>query len=216
MKRHVNYAFVVLAICLISLAGCAGSDNTTDVTTDTTYSANTTELSDTTAPQAPMDPDTDMVDEDTTDTNISANNQLGNRMNLVILIGQNPNLSTLSELIRASNLVIELESPADYTFFAPTNDAFSALPAGTLDVLKQPVNSSELRNLLQAQILPNRISTEEMKDKMPMKTAQGEEVIVQRSGQTIKVGGATILTKDVKASNGLVHVIDKVLVPPSK
>ncbi len=111
-------------------------------------------------------------------------------------------------------MVTVLESPAPYTVFTPTNEAFSALPAGTIDNLKLPENNMELRRLIQSHVLPNRISASEMKDNMPMKTATGKNVIVKKSGQNLTVGDATVLIADVNASNGIIHVINKVLVPP--
>ena len=196
------------------LYSCASSDNSTDTVTGTAMEAEVTESE--TAPQAPMDPDTDMTAEDNRSTTVSADNTLGRNMSIVALVQQTPNLSTLFELIRAANMMTTLESPAPYTVFAPTNEAFAALPAGTVEALKQPENQMELRRLLQAHILPNRVKASEIQHNMPMKTAQGDEIIAKRNGQAISVGGATVLTSDVEASNGVVHVIDKVLVPPQE
>ncbi|GAB3197802.1 hypothetical protein GCM10027293_13130 [Pontibacter aydingkolensis] len=198
----------------MSLLGCASSDTNTDTTTGTTLESEIKE--DTSGSKKAMDPDTDMTAEDTTDTNVSASNQIGREMNIVALVQQNPNLSTFLELIKAANMIVTLESPAPYTVFAPTNQAFAALPAGTVEAFKQPGNELELRRLIQSHILPNRITSADIRDNMPMKTAQGEEVIARRKGQTFTVGGATVLTADVNASNGVVHIIDKVLVPPKE
>ncbi|GAB3821257.1 hypothetical protein GCM10028895_23050 [Pontibacter rugosus] len=168
------------------------------------------------AAQAPMDRDTDMSAEEPTNSNISANNQVGRNMNIAAMIQQNPNLSTMFELIRAADMLAVLESPAPYTVFAPTNDAFAALPAGTLQVLKQPGNKMELTRILQSHVLPNRITSNEMTDNLALQTAQGEEVVVNVQGQNLKVGNAMVLISDVEASNGVIHVIDKVLLPPKK
>lgn len=206
MKYKIIHSVFMLLIATFLFAGCASSDSTTqETTTDTTIDS-----------QPATAAETDVLPEDTVDTNISANNQLGSRMNLVALIRQNPNLSTLSELIRNADMVVALESPGTYTFFAPTNEAFAALPQGTLEVLKQPLNKFELTELLQSHILPNRVTAAEMKDKMALKTTQGEEIIVQQNGQQITVGGANVTATDVEASNGIIHVIDKVLIPPKK
>ena len=203
-----------MAAAIALCSGCASSDSTLDdagiVTESPVADKNET------APQAPMDPDTDMSSERATDTNVSANNELGSNLNIVALVQQNPNLSTFLELVRAADLVVTLESPAPYTVFAPTNQAFADLPAGALEDLKDPANKLELTRILQAHVLPNRIVTEEMQDDMPMETAQGEEVVVTRRGSEIKVGGATIITPDVWASNGVVQVVDKVLIPPKE
>ncbi|MFD2514489.1 fasciclin domain-containing protein [Pontibacter locisalis] len=211
MKRKIFYPLLVAAICSLTLYGCASSDSTMD-TTGTVIESEIRE--DESGSQAPMDPDTDMSAEGKTDTNVSAENPIGREMNIVALVQQNPNLSTLLELIKAADMVTVLESPAPYTVFAPTNEAFAALPAGTIEDLKRPDNKMELRRILQAHVLPNRITSGEMKDNMPMITAQGDEVVVRRNGQTLTVGDAKVLITDVNASNGVVHVINKVLVPP--
>ena len=213
MKKYKCNLVILLGAPLLFF-GCAGSESTGTDTLGTTIESEIKE--DQSGSQAPMDPDTDMSAEGKTDKNISADNPIGREMSIVALVQQNPNLSTLLELIKAADLVVVLESPAPYTVFAPTNQAFAALPAGTVDILKQPENKLELRRLLQAHVLPNRITAAEMKDNMPMKTAQGEEVIVKRKGQTLTVGGANILIPDVNASNGVIHVINKVLVPPQE
>ena len=209
MKREIISSVVVFALMF---SGCAGSETGTDTTATVATETQQTD----TAPQAPMDPDTDMSAEGKTDTNISADNKVGREMNILAMLRENPNLSTLVDLIRAADLVVTLESPAPYTLFAPTNEAFAALPAGTLEALKQSGNKYELTKLLQAHILPNRITAVEMKDSMPMKTAQGEEVIVKRNGENLQVGGANVIMTDVSASNGVIHVVDKVLVPPKR
>jgi uncharacterized surface protein with fasciclin (FAS1) repeats len=88
--------------------------------------------------------------------------------------------------------------------------------AGTIEDLKKPDNKIELRRILQAQVLPNRITTNEMKDSMPMKTAQGEEVIAKYKGKTLTVGNAKVLIADINASNGVIYLMDEVLVPPKQ
>lgn len=206
----------MIAVVAFLSHGCASSDTgTEDTGTDVTgiaVEAHTTETDP--GSQHPMDPDTDMSAERTGNNTVSADNEIGRNMNIVALVQQNPNLSTFLELIRAANLVTILESPAPYTVFAPTNQAFAALPEGTVENLKAPAAQMQLTRLLQAHILPNRVRSAEMQHNMPMKTAQGDVVVVTKEGSDIKVGGATVITPDVQASNGIVHVVDRVLVPP--
>jgi uncharacterized surface protein with fasciclin (FAS1) repeats len=215
MKRMTVFRYM-LTLLVISAIGCASSDSTseTDVTAGTSIEDKIKQ--DDGNPQAPMDPDTDMSAEKSISKQVSANNKIGREMNIVGMVQQNPNLSILLELIEAADLVRILESPAPYTVFAPTNAAFEALPAGTLQALKQPSNKFELTKILQSHILPNRITTPEMKDNMPMITAQGDEVVVKKKGNVLLVGDAKILASDLDASNGVIHVIDRVLLPPQK
>lgn len=213
MKKKIFYLLFAVTAGSLSLFGCAGSDTSID-TTGTVIESEIKE--DESGSQAPMDPDTDMSAEKHIDTDVSANNPIGREMNIVALVQQNPNLSTMLELIKAADMVTVLESPAPYTVFAPTNEAFAALPAGTVEALKRPDNKMELRRLLQSHVLPNRITSAEMQDNMPMKTATGEEVVARRNGQELTVGSARVIQADVNASNGVIHVIDKVLVPPKE
>lgn len=210
MKR-IAYQSILIAVAAVFCYGCAGSETGADIT-GTAVEAQITE--DESASQDPMDPDTDMTAEDTGNNTVSADNAIGRNMNIVALVQQNPNLSTFLELIRAADLVTILESPAPYTVFAPTNEAFAALPAGTVESLKAPAAKMELTRIIQAHVLPNRISSAEMQHNMPMVTAQGDEVIVTKEGSVITVGGARVITPDVQASNGIVHVVDRVLLPP--
>ncbi|MCX2739708.1 fasciclin domain-containing protein [Pontibacter anaerobius] len=221
MKKLKIVPFALMAASLFW--SCAGSD--TNASMNSTVSAEgdaANALEDqqaeleTDASQAPMDPDTDMSEEDPARDVVSADNPLGRKPSIVALAQQTPELSTFLELIKAADMVTVLESPAPYTVFAPTNEAFAALPAGTVEALKSPDNKLELRRIIQAHVLPNRISTDEMKDGTPMLTAQGDEVIVSRQGNSIKVGDASIRVPDVQASNGVVHIIDRVLAPPSE
>lgn len=213
MRKITFRQAIALAVAMTLCYSCASSDSTMD---DAGIAATESPVTDEneSAPQTPMDPDTDMSSDRTKDANVSADNELGKSPNIVALVQQNPNLSTFLELIQAADLVVTLESSAPYTVFAPNNEAFAALPAGALGDLKDPANKLELTRILQAHVLQNRIITEEMQDNMPMKTAQGEEVVVTRNGADIEVGGATIITPNVQASNGVVHVVDRVLIPP--
>jgi len=197
-----------LTLCI----GCASSDSSMDYENVAMESPATDENE--SGSQTPMTSGTDMSSGGTSDAGVSADHTLGSNLNIVALVQQNPNLSTFLELIRAADMVVPLESPAAYTVFAPTNEAFAALPAGALESLKAPANKLELTRILQAHVLPNRITTQEMQENTQMKTAQGEELAVTRNGATIEVGGAEIITPDVQASNGVVHVVDSVLLPP--
>ena len=212
-KNKFTFLFSVCVSLTLTLASCASSDSNTG--SDVAVNAETQAgVNDESGQQASMDTDTNMDQEDTTNTQISANNPIGRGMNIVALVQQNPDLSTFLELLKAADMVVTLESPAPYTVFAPTNQAFNALPAGTVQALKQPGNKLELTRLLQAHMLPSIVRSAEMQHNMRLKSAQGEEIPVSKSGQKISVGDASIIIADVSASNGVVHVIDRVLVPP--
>ncbi len=203
MKKSFRQA-VIFAVAVLISYGCASSDTTMD------YEGIATE-----SPIADQNEITSNAGMDSTEgARISAGNELGRDMNIVALVQQNPDLSTFLELIRAADLVVNLQNPATYTVFAPSNKAFAALPAGTLEMLKAPSNKLELTRIIQAHVLPTKMETAALQNSAFVTTAQGDEIKVTKNGNALLVGGATIQTPNVQASNGVVHVIDKVLVPP--
>jgi uncharacterized surface protein with fasciclin (FAS1) repeats len=132
---------------------------------------------------------------------------------------------TLVEAVKAGGLVDTLNSAGPFTVFAPTDDAFTKLPAGTVETLVKPENKDTLVKILTYHVVPGRISSKELMHmikqghgKAVLKTVQGEDLTATMSGDTImltdaKGGMATITTADVFQSNGVIHVIDTVLMP---
>ncbi|MCJ8165850.1 fasciclin domain-containing protein [Pontibacter sp. E15-1] len=203
------YTWGALAFAVSVSYGCASSDTTVNYEGMATESPITdeNEITSYTPPDTAGSMDRDAY--------VSAENELGSNQNIIALVQQNPDLSTFLDLLRAADLVVTLESPASYTVFAPSNKAFAALPEGTLAALKAPSNKMELTRILQAHILPIRLYTASLQQHPAVTTAQGDALKVTHSDSGLMVGGAHVLTPDVKAANGVVHVIDKVLVPPS-
>lgn len=137
-----------------------------------------------------------------------------------------PNLTTLVTAVKAAGLVETLSGPGPFTVFAPTNDAFAKLPAGTVDTLVQPDNKTQLTKILTYHVVPGRISAKEL-EKM-IKKGGGTATLTTVQGGTLKAmmpskgmitltdekgGTSNITTVDVFQSNGVVHVIDTVLMP---
>ncbi len=132
---------------------------------------------------------------------------------------------TLVAAVKAAGLVDTLNSPGPFTVFAPTDDAFAKLPAGTVETLVKPENKDTLVKILTYHVVAGKISSKELarmikKDggKASLKTVQGEDLIATMSGDKImltdaKGGMATVITADVFQSNGVIHVIDTVLMP---
>lgn len=122
---------------------------------------------------------------------------------------------TLLKAATAAGLADKLKGEGPYTVFAPTDEAFTRLPAGKLDSLLKPENMDELAALLQHHIVPGKvlsIDVRNTKGAKELKTAHGSSLNVD--GQNgLKVGTAKIVTPDITASNGIVHVIDQVLLP---
>lgn len=125
------------------------------------------------------------------------------------------NLTTLVAAVKAADLVDTLNSDGPFTVFAPTNEAFDKLPAGTVDELLKPENKKKLSEILTYHVVPGTYTSEDLKDGQKLKTVQGDEVTISKNGDQIKVNGATVETADVVDSNGVSFVIDSVLEVPS-
>lgn len=137
-------------------------------------------------------------------------------VDIVDLAISQTNLSTLVAAVQAGGLVETLKSTGPFTVFAPTNDAFNALPAGTLESLLKPENKQQLVDILTYHVVSGKVMSTDLKDGMKAKTVQGAEVTIGVTKNGVTVNDAKVITADVVASNGVVHVIDKVLLPPKK
>lgn len=125
-------------------------------------------------------------------------------------------LSTLVAAVKAGDLVGTLQGDGPFTVFAPTNDAFAALPAGTLETLLKPENKDQLVSILTYHVVPGKVMSTDLSDGMMAATANGAKVSVKIGDGKVMINDATVTTADISASNGVVHVIDKVILPPSK
>ena len=133
--------------------------------------------------------------------------------------------TTLVAAVKAAGLVETLESAGPFTVFAPTNAAFNKLPAGTVDNLVKPENKAKLTSILTYHVVAGNLDSKALMEKMKMgngsaklTTVQGEELTVMMNGKKIMVkdskgGMASVSIKDVYQKNGVIHVIDKVLMP---
>ena len=124
-----------------------------------------------------------------------------------------PQLSTLSKLISDAGLTETLKEAGPYTVFAPTDEAFKAVPAKTLDALSK--DKALLISVLTYHVVPGKVSSADVKNG-PVTTVQGAPVSLYRSGSFVTVENAVVTTADIDASNGVVHIVDQVLIPPVK
>lgn len=121
---------------------------------------------------------------------------------------------TLVAAVKAAGLVDTLKGPGPFTVFAPTDEAFAALPKGTLDDLLKPENKSKLAAILTYHVVPGKVMSTDLKDDMNAKTVQGSNVKIDLDGGP-KVNDAKVTKPDIAADNGVIHVIDKVILPPA-
>lgn len=124
-----------------------------------------------------------------------------------------PQLSTLNRLIQQAGLAETLRGSGPFTVFAPTDEAFKAVPQKTLDELAR--DPAQLRAVLTYHVLPARVTAAEVTTGNA-KTVQGANVALSRAGTFVTVEDAVVQTADVQATNGVVHLIDRVLMPPRR
>ncbi|MDX5337401.1 MAG: fasciclin domain-containing protein [Cyclobacteriaceae bacterium] len=122
-------------------------------------------------------------------------------------------LSTLVAAVKAGDLVDVLKGDGPFTVFAPTNEAFAKLPAGTVENLLKPENKAQLVAVLTYHVVPGKVMSSSLKDGMKAKTVQGQEVTISLKNGKAMVNNATVTAADIEASNGVVHVIDTVILP---
>jgi uncharacterized surface protein with fasciclin (FAS1) repeats len=121
---------------------------------------------------------------------------------------------TLVTAVQAAGLVETLKSDGPFTVFAPTDAAFAKLPAGTVESLLKPENKDQLIAVLTYHVVPGKImSNDLLAKKLEAVTAQGQKVAINATNGRVNVDNATVVTADIKTSNGIIHVIDTVILP---
>ena len=128
--------------------------------------------------------------------------------------------TTLVAAVKAAGLVDTLSSKGPFTVFAPTNAAFGKLPAGTVDTLVKPENKATLTKILTYHVVPGKLAAADLTDGKKLKTVEGEELTVKNAGGKVsltdaKGGTSNVTIADVNQSNGVIHVVDTVLMPKS-
>lgn len=120
---------------------------------------------------------------------------------------------TLAAALEAAGLVETLKGTGPFTVFAPTDAAFAALPAGTVENLLKPENREKLVAILTYHVVPGRVTASQVAGMDAATTVQGDPLAIRASGGAVTVNDARVVSTDVAASNGVIHVIDKVLLP---
>ena len=131
---------------------------------------------------------------------------------IVEVASANQDFSTLVTALKAADLVETLKGDGPFTVFAPTNEAFAALPAGTLDRLLQEEHKDTLTAILKYHVVPSRIMAADVQPG-EVKTVQGKSLNVQKQQGKVTIGKANVTQTDLAAQNGVIHVIDKVMIP---
>ncbi len=159
--------------------------------------------------------DAAMTEDEESDDAMSEDDAMSGDMTIAALAAENPDLSTLVQAATAAGLVETLSGEEPFTVFAPTNAAFEKLPEGTVENLLKPENQEQLVGILTYHATPGAAMAADLSDGQELTMANGLPLTVSIMGDKVMVGDATVVAADVKASNGVVHVIDTVLMPPA-
>ena len=184
---NIRLAGAVAVTAALVLTGCTSSDDDT-AATDTEPTAEATEEA------------------------METEEAMGEPATIVEVAAGNEDFSTLVAAVEAAGLVETLSGEGPFTVFAPTNDAFDALPEGVLDALLLPENEAVLTSILTYHVVPGEVTSDMITDG-DVATVEGQSVTISTEGG-VMVNEAMVVTPDLEASNGVIHVIDSVLIPP--
>lgn len=123
------------------------------------------------------------------------------------------NFKTLATALQAAGLVDTLKGPGPFTVFAPTDEAFAKLPAGTVEDLLKPENKQKLTAILTYHVVPGKVMAKDVVKLHEAKTVNGQDVKIMTSGGHVMIDNANVVKPDIECSNGVIHVIDTVLMP---
>ena len=121
--------------------------------------------------------------------------------------------NTLVAAVKAADLVDTLKGPGPFTVFAPTDEAFAKLPEGALEDLLKPENKAKLQSVLTYHVVPGKVMSRDAVKLNSAKTAQGSSIKIKAMDNGVMVNDAHVVKADIAASNGVIHVIDKVILP---
>lgn len=121
--------------------------------------------------------------------------------------------NTLAAALKAAGLVDTLKSEGPFTVFAPTDEAFAKLPAGTVETLLKPENKARLQTILTYHVVPGKVMAREVVKLKEVKTVEGRHIGIKTDSGGVMVNNARVTKADIEASNGVIHVIDTVIMP---
>jgi len=211
MKRLPSSTLLVLMITMLFLAACSPAAtpqaNNIPATSEATAPIAITAPSETPEPMAsatpaPTQPSTPVV------------MPTAAPQTIVDVAVANGSFKTLAAALQAAGLVDALKSKGPFTVFAPTDDAFAKLPAGTIDTLLKPENKSKLASILLYHVVPGRLDAAAVSNLKEATTLDGPSVAFKVVDGKVAVNDANIISPDVSAANGVIHVIDSVILPP--
>jgi uncharacterized surface protein with fasciclin (FAS1) repeats len=187
------------------LYSCASSNDSMDSTAmdETSISETQTMAGDDVTTETDVTTDTDM------DVEVETSS-----MTILDAANSRSDISTFMSLLKAANVTAALEREGEYTMFAPTNEAFEGLPAGQLEYLKKPENRNELIKVIQAHVIANKVTTAQFQSNQQIQISDTDFIEIGTTGapNNFTIGGANIVEPDIETSNGVIHIVDRVLV----
>lgn len=129
------------------------------------------------------------------------------------LAKMSPNLSTFAQLAEAAGIHDDLKRDGKFTLLAPTNEAFSKLPKQDLEMLLLPENRAQLISILKVHVLPSEVVSTQFNSSQRIDIGNNRYLPVSTANNIISIGGSTVVVPNVEASNGMIHVVDKVIIP---
>ena len=196
MNRSMKVFFVIL-IAALGLAACAPA-----ATVAPTAMPAATQMPVPTATIAP--------------TSTMAPTAMPKPMDIVDTAVADGHFKTLVAAVQAAGLVDTLKGAGPFTVFAPTDDAFAKLPAGTIDTLLKPENKQKLTDILLYHVVSGKVMAADVVKLTSAKTVEGQDVTVKVDNGSVYINDAKVVITDIQTSNGVIHVIDTVLLPPAK
>jgi len=135
------------------------------------------------------------------------------KMDIVDTAAANPSFGTLVKAVQAAGLVDALKGEGPFTVFAPTNAAFAKLPSGALEDLLRPEKRSALQSILKYHVVPGNVMAKDVAALTSAETLEGKDLKITTAHGEVMVDGARVTQTDIKCSNGVIHVIDSVMMP---
>ncbi|WP_407702351.1 fasciclin domain-containing protein [Vibrio algarum] len=135
------------------------------------------------------------------------------KQDIVDVAVANGSFNTLVAAVQAAGLVDVLKGDGPFTVFAPTDEAFAKLPAGTVETLLKPENKDQLVAILTYHVVSGKVMASDVVNLTSAKTVQGQDIAIKVMGSKVMVNNANVIATDVAASNGVIHVIDSVILP---
>lgn len=225
MFRAKSFRIIgLLLVLVLALAACGGTETAADDTADTADTTDTTEPATSDVSSEPMESEmsTEMSSEmagaecELEPAAEASDGAATAEQPAATVASENPNLSTLAQAVEAAGLVETLNSEGPFTIFAPANCAFEAIPEEDLNALLEDTDA--LTNVLTYHVVQgDALTAEDLAGMDSVTTVQGDDVAIAPEGDTLSLndGQATVIQPDVEVSNGVVHIIDGVLMPSS-